>query len=257
MAVQRGMQLAAADIDREHQAGAVRQQHLGEAAGRGADVEADMILDVDRVVLQRARELDAAARHKGMRGLRLQHGVGGDGLRRFCDRLVVGDDEAGLDRRARPRPALEQAALDQQDVGALAGRRVMVAAAWPSVSPMRAAMARDPPRRRTQVSNAVRSCQMSAGACARRHQRAAVQIERVDHHQIVGQAEILHRQSLRVDQAAVGRGLHLGEAAHAIGDRTRDRWSSRGRACRARPCSRVRRRCRRRRRGRETASDWR
>ena len=48
MAVQRGMQLAAPDIDRKHQAGAVGEQHLGEAAGRGADVEADVVLDLDR-----------------------------------------------------------------------------------------------------------------------------------------------------------------------------------------------------------------
>ena len=83
MAAQRGMQLLAPDVDREHQAGAVGEQHLGEAAGRGADVETDMILDVDRIVLQRARQLDAAARDKGMRGLRLQHGVGGNGLGRL------------------------------------------------------------------------------------------------------------------------------------------------------------------------------
>jgi hypothetical protein len=30
-----------------------------------------------------------------------------------------------------------------------------------------------------------------------------MQIERVDHHEIVGQAEILHRQPLAIDQAAV------------------------------------------------------
>ena len=57
-----------------------------------------------------------------MRGLRLQRRVGGDGLRRLGDRLAVGGDEAGLDRRLRPRPAFEQAALDQQEIGAFAGR---------------------------------------------------------------------------------------------------------------------------------------
>jgi hypothetical protein len=54
MAAQRGMQLAAPDIDGEDEAGAVRQQHLGEAAGGCADVEADMVLDLDRILLQRA-----------------------------------------------------------------------------------------------------------------------------------------------------------------------------------------------------------
>ena len=40
----------------------------------------------------------------------------------FAHRLVVGGDEAGLDRGLGPRPALEQAALDQQHIRALAGR---------------------------------------------------------------------------------------------------------------------------------------
>ena len=47
-------------------------------------------------------------------------------------------------------------------------------------------------------------------------QRAAVQIERMNHHQVVAQPEILDRQALRVDQASVARG-HLGELTHAIG----------------------------------------
>src|SRR5665647_1598117 len=50
----------------------------------------------------------------------------------------------------------------------------------------------------------------------RRYQRAAMQIERMHHHQIVAQPEILHRQSGRVDQTSVARN-HPGESAHAIG----------------------------------------
>jgi len=55
------MQLAAPDIDGEHEARTVLQQHLGETAGGGADVEADMALDLDRIQFQGAGELDAAA----------------------------------------------------------------------------------------------------------------------------------------------------------------------------------------------------
>ncbi len=120
--MQRGMQLGAADIDRKHQAGAVGEQDLGKSAGRGADIEADMPFDIDRIALQRARELDAAARHVGMRGLGPQHCVGRNGLGRFGDLLVIGHDEAGRDGGLRPRPALEQAALDQEDIRAFAGR---------------------------------------------------------------------------------------------------------------------------------------
>src|SRR6185295_6820647 len=65
MAVQRTVQLAVADVDGKHHRGAVREQHLGEATGGGADVEADVILDLDRVLLQCAGELDAASRHPG------------------------------------------------------------------------------------------------------------------------------------------------------------------------------------------------
>jgi len=54
--------------------------------------------------------------------LGLDHRVFRDGLGRFCHRLVVRGDEPGLDRRARPRPALEQAALDQQQIDPFARR---------------------------------------------------------------------------------------------------------------------------------------
>ena len=69
------VELAMADIDGEHHRGAVRQQHLGETAGGSADIEADVVLDRDRILLQRARQLDSAARHPGMRRLRLQHRI--------------------------------------------------------------------------------------------------------------------------------------------------------------------------------------
>ena len=122
MAAQRRMQLLAPDIDRKHEGGAAREQHLGEAAGRCADVETDVALDVDGILLQRARKLDAAPRDKGMRGLGLQHGVGGNGFGWFCHRLFVGHHEAGFDGGPRPRAAFEQAAFDQQHIGAFAGR---------------------------------------------------------------------------------------------------------------------------------------
>ena len=48
-----------------------------------------------------------------------------------------------------------------------------------------------------------------------------MQVERVDHHEIIGQAEIFHCEALRIDQAAVGRPRHVADArdAMAIGRR--------------------------------------
>ena len=159
MIVQGRVQLPASDVDREHNAGAVGEQDFREAAGRGADVETDVILDVDRVLLERARELDAAARDKGMGRLRLQDGVGSDRLGSLQNLLVIGRDETGFDRRARASPAFEQSALDQQQIDAFAGRGHFDNSFGLSVSWTPSC----PAASRTQVSNAVRSCQISAG----------------------------------------------------------------------------------------------
>jgi hypothetical protein len=66
-----------------------------------------VILDRNRILFQRACELDAAPRNKGMRRLRLQRGVGGKRLGSLEHQFVIGKDEAGFDRGARPRPAFE------------------------------------------------------------------------------------------------------------------------------------------------------
>ena len=125
-----------------------------------------MTLDVDRILLQRARQFYAAPRYKGMRRLRLQHGVDGNGLGWLHDQPVVGRDEARFDRGLRPRSALEQAALDQQHVRALAGRgHAPVAPGQVQLFARVRATACRPAAIRTQVSNAVKSCQMSTGTC--------------------------------------------------------------------------------------------
>ena len=66
--------------------GAVRQQHVGEAAGRGADVEADERRARSRPnAVERMRELQAAARHPGMvLAAQLQRRVGGQHVARPC-----------------------------------------------------------------------------------------------------------------------------------------------------------------------------
>ena len=96
------VQLPAADIDRVDAPGAALQQHLREAAGRGADIEADHAARIEAEMIERGHELQAAARHVRMRRARAQFGVDRDFLGRFAHDRVVG---AAPDRlRSRPAP---------------------------------------------------------------------------------------------------------------------------------------------------------
>ena len=54
------------DVDRVDARGATLQQHVGEPAGRGPDVERDAAGRVDPEAIQPVRELDAAPRNPGM-----------------------------------------------------------------------------------------------------------------------------------------------------------------------------------------------
>ena len=56
------MQLAVADVDGDDTRGAALQQDVGEAAGRGADVETVEPRRIDAELVERMRELLAAAR---------------------------------------------------------------------------------------------------------------------------------------------------------------------------------------------------
>ena len=44
-----------------------------------------------------------------------------------------------------------------------------------------------------------------------------MQIERVDHHEIIGQAEILHSEPIAIDQVAAGEFRHLEGSRHPLG----------------------------------------
>ena len=115
---QAGMQLAVTDVDRDHLPCATGEQNMGESAGRGADVEADRAPGIEAEMIERGGKLHPAARDPGVGRLRAQHGVGGNLVGGLADRDIVGDDPAGRDGGLRLGPALEQAALDQQAIGA-------------------------------------------------------------------------------------------------------------------------------------------
>jgi len=87
-------------------------------ARRGADIETYLAGRIEAEVVERRRQLHAAARHKRMRGLSAQDGVGRKLQRSLGDRRLVGHDQAGLDRSLRLGAAFEQAPLDQQAINA-------------------------------------------------------------------------------------------------------------------------------------------
>ena len=110
------VELAAADVERDHTRRAPLEEDVREAAGRGADVERVAPGRVDSEFLEGVRELVAAARDEPWRLL-------DDELRGLIDLLaglLVTVDEARHDERLRLRAALGKATLDQEDVQTLA-----------------------------------------------------------------------------------------------------------------------------------------
>ena len=77
--------------------------------------ENELRLEAARVMLE-----DADAAHSPDVRLRFDLGVLRDRLGRLCERDAADADEPRRDRRLRPRPADEEAALDQNDIRALA-----------------------------------------------------------------------------------------------------------------------------------------
>ena len=103
-----------ADIDRVNPPRAARQQHIGKAAGRGADIECNPAGYVDAEMIERMGELDAAARHPGMVAtFDRQRRIGGEPIAGLVDPPLAGVDQTGEDQRLRLGPALRQPALDQ------------------------------------------------------------------------------------------------------------------------------------------------
>jgi hypothetical protein len=59
------MQLVMADIDRKHMRGTALDQHLGEAAGRGADIERHAVCRIEAERLRARRSASVPrARHR-------------------------------------------------------------------------------------------------------------------------------------------------------------------------------------------------
>src|SRR5690348_7853524 len=112
------VQLMRPDVEGDHSPCATLQEHVREAAGRRADVDAVEPGRIDAEPVEPVRELRAAARDVRLLSLDGQ-------LDRLIDlrpRLVVAWDEPRHDERLRLRSRLGEAALDEEDVDALLHR---------------------------------------------------------------------------------------------------------------------------------------
>ncbi len=111
------MQLAPADIHGKHQFRPAGEQDLGEASGRGADIERDAPLGVEAEGVERGGELEAPARDEG-RGVRVddEARAGLDQRPRLQRRLAFHAHRAEADQVGGARAGDGQAPLHQNSV---------------------------------------------------------------------------------------------------------------------------------------------
>jgi hypothetical protein len=109
------VELPIADVESDHPCSAPLEEDVGEAAGRGSDIDAIEAGRVDAEPIEPVRELLPSARDVRRQALDLELGV----LRNLLARLVVAAHKPGEDESLRLRPRPGQAALDEKDVEAL------------------------------------------------------------------------------------------------------------------------------------------
>lgn len=114
------MELVAADVDGDDVAGATTQQHVGKAAGGGADVEAGATGWRNSSRVQGVGEFYAAARNIGMCRKGIEGGCAVNGFGRLFHGPSIRMDQTGHDGRLGLGAAVEQAALDQEEIGSKA-----------------------------------------------------------------------------------------------------------------------------------------
>ena len=107
-------QLAVAHIHRIDLDCSVLEHTIGEAAGRGTDVHADLALRRQRETLHCLFQFESAAADiTDVVAAYFHHGVLFDHLTGFVHLLIVDKDHAGHDHRFCPLPALDQPMLNQ------------------------------------------------------------------------------------------------------------------------------------------------
>ena len=114
------IELSTTDIDGDDFGGAAREQDIGKASGRGADVEADEARGIEPECVERGGKLDPAARDIRVGRLGLDRRVVGQSRGRLGEHDPADADKARGDCSLRPRPARKEAALNENDIRALA-----------------------------------------------------------------------------------------------------------------------------------------
>ena len=110
------------DIDGINLGRTAVQQHVGEAAGRGTDIQANPPRRINGEMIQRMGQFDTAARHPGMiPSTDLEWQVWRHRRSRFVETPRFGIDQTRHDKRLRPRPAFGQPAFDEQLIDAFLG----------------------------------------------------------------------------------------------------------------------------------------
>src|ERR1700682_5461418 len=106
-------QLAVTDVDCVDEAGAARQEGVGETTGGGTGVEADTAARVDTQVVEGAAELLPSPPHEARRSPELDRGAGSDALVGALGTLTVKTHLTGPDQGLGLLAGLDQATVDQ------------------------------------------------------------------------------------------------------------------------------------------------
>ncbi len=110
------IELTGAAIDGMHAGRSGLQEDVGEAAGGRADIEADFAGDVERKVVQRARELESAAAHVGRAGEHVHGAIVRDQVAGFGRLLPVDAHLSGHDEGLGFLAGFGETAVDHQTV---------------------------------------------------------------------------------------------------------------------------------------------
>ena len=114
------IELSVPDIKGDDLRSAARKQDVGEASGRGADVEADEARRIEPEGVEPGGKLDSAARRPGMGSLGFNRRVTRNLFGGLLKRDPVDADQSSRDRCLGARPARKETAFHKKNICAFA-----------------------------------------------------------------------------------------------------------------------------------------